>query len=750
MLLEIESTLMIDEVKNRLLAIILMDMISEPKLSSQYGGADSNNEGPPPARAPQSPEQKREVQRILEAQQLAWQQKRTLRAPRELNRRSARAVLAGTKDPLAADTGGPHEKKAKKAMKKKSESLKAEVRQNMMDEEAREGEEDESERLRALLRGQQPGVLPSGVAGPQPPGLAEPLRAQAAVLGAQIAAAWKGQPGAREQLAKDARNAEAAGKEAKKWLKQHRNAWERDPGEADMWILDMAFGWIAKPLGAVVNAAQAAIADPKAVAAPGAAAVVGIAAAPAAVQAVAPAAAGIAGWIERAAANPGMLAWAPLLPGLYDATLVLNLLWIPTRYYYPQIRAAAEQKLFEREILYTADEEKWSEAHLGRTPPRVKEVIRQRLDLLEKREHHELWAQIRDLKVKVELARRKAEPPVGVPSKQNKNNYDAINKELVKLYKPITNLQLGYWNPAEHLDDSGNPISNIDKPSEYNMSPLERVNRLQKKHQARRQDELFAKLPWLRRNSDPTSMQKFNSEVSNETAIIRAKRIKKAETQKNYRFNNTLEGGPILPHDKNWAPAAPAAAVAPSAVAPSAVAPSAVAPSAAEARKIALRARLGIGNKARKKTARRPANNSNTNSNSSQDGGQREENIDSEIINITIALTAATTHAAIKVSGMSDEQAAIGRLTTYAYLKVMYLLKQTKKDVSPRTLVGGNHRMMGGSKPNEIVSDVLQSILEGNSPSETKTNIVSLVPVKEKQVTAIIANSFTDTFAKLM
>jgi hypothetical protein len=50
----------------------------------------------------------------------------------------------------------------------------------------------------------------------------------------------------------------------------------------------------------------------------------------------------------------------------------------------------------------------------------------------------------------------------------------------------------------------------------------------------------------------------------------------------------------------------------------------------------------------------------------------------------------------------------------------------------------------------DIIKTVVKSIIEGNSPTETRENAVVNAPANEKSEAVVIANSFTDTFAKLM
>ena len=140
-----------------------------------------------------------------------------------------------------------------------------------------------------------------------------------------------------------------------------------------------------------------------------------------------------------------------------------------------------------------------------------------------------------------------------------------------------------------------------------------------------------------------------------------------------------------------------------------------------------------------RKSTRKANNNNFYDVNDKKQKGGADDNIDK-----LIAAASATIHSAAKQNGWTDNEADIARLTTYSYLKASHLGDLDLEDdgTTPPTV--------GGGSQGEIVKEVMESIAEGNSPSKTKANAVAVAPSNEKKNAAILANSFSDTFAKLM
>jgi len=147
-------------------------------------------------------------------------------------------------------------------------------------------------------------------------------------------------------------------------------------------------------------------------------------------------------------------------------------------------------------------------------------------------------------------------------------------------------------------------------------------------------------------------------------------------------------------------------------------------------------------NKPQGNSASEELNNNNNNfygGNHKEQKGGADNNID-----LLIAAASATIHSAAKQNGWTDAQADIARLTTYSYLKASHLGDLDLEDD------GNTSPTVGGGSQGEIVKEVMESIAEGNSPSKTKANAVAVASSNEKKNAAILANSFSDTFAKLM
>jgi hypothetical protein len=177
-----------------------------------------------------------------------------------------------------------------------------------------------------------------------------------------------------------------------------------------------------------------------------------------------------------------------------------------------------------------------------------------------------------------------------------------------------------------------------------------------------------------------------------------------------------------------------------------------------------------IGKDRGEKVNKQESNNEAT-SNNEHSGGVRNRRTqrspyrreEADKIDLMIIICSAVIHSAAKMKGWNDIMANIARLSTYSYLRVYQQNKLIEREIDLRNNITNNnhllkinnklfHGVVGNNVHGAIVKTVLGSIVKGNTPEEVVKDAEKAVDdtFEEKENAKIIANSFSDTYSKLI
>ena len=125
-------------------------------------------------------------------------------------------------------------------------------------------------------------------------------------------------------------------------------------------------------------------------------------------------------------------------------------------------------------------------------------------------------------------------------------------------------------------------------------------------------------------------------------------------------------------------------------------------------------------------------------------GGKHSNNEDYDLM---ILNCASTIYTASKMKGWDEKTANIARLTTYSYLKVC------QQNALIRLRIDTNVPQRGGNNlQKSVIKKVLESISKGKTPDEVQRLAIEMSgkDMVEQKNAAIIADSFTDTYNRLL